>query len=1047
MTFQDGIDHPLYRFVKQTRSDVSGLWGIFYPRTDDDFNRDEWNKKKELYAERDRELERQRLNKCLSAEQRDVEIRKILSQLTLNDNDYRYLLGRGVPVSVIENCRSVTQWQELSDPVHVNLPGVSRYGNKLNNPENSILIAVPNGQGYFASMRLHNRGSESRKYTWLSSRKRGVTTNLPNGEHPIGYHSPQTIKDGSRIGLCEGMEWKSATAAINLGFPVIGFSGCNFYNAMEQVNAIADGKTFVIVPDAGTFKNKNVLRSLITSFSKFRTAGYKIEIAWWGQFDKKDGDIDEIDVVEKPIEFISVEHFLKLANGKDVKSETGLQSFIALTSKLFGGKTTLARNAKKIATGLIKTTVNQFYKAGGGAKLYEQAARSGKKFILDLTQTGLGKSFNVSQLDKNAMFLIPDSEEEILTRLFYCPPSYRNPTNAKIEEDWYETPARNNGYFINYGKHTELGNPYRESLKGLGEIDDHERTQSNCHKADIFHQHYAAGRSTEGLCKSCDLRDKCAVKKGEGYGYISEVKKWIAEGKIRTSAQWLDKDKVNICQTGVIFDEAGQVPWLRTITVKIEYLYRLMDKIRRADKQLHKRLIDIQYAISDLVDSEDYPKYGYDTKALFDVLKLDKALTADLEKVLEIELDGRKPEDNEENEIDPIFLYDLIRLMLGQTQGSVNLTRNNLTISVPNDRLRQAVHAAKFVICQDATWSASHMAMALGIKESDIYVVCQEQVIPTNLVIEHWKGIGNLGNNRSEKCKELVRVIRAQLLEKFPELGVIEWKAHAHASDLIHCGDSRGSNAYKEKMVVASIGLSRPNMTAIRLEYETLSGHIIDSFDDESFREYYGHAIAANLIQEIGRLRANRRLNEDLKFILIGDGDIKFLEDLGFDVVECDASTKLDGLDVGQAGARARYLNMGMRLCRLLGEQAWRELTLKKAAEHLERASSSVSRFVRRWFGVEGDNQGIAFKRFKEMVYAAIYGEPSSGFTEEQEINIECIGLMLQKVKYCGAELGQELKNLIEICTWDVFIESVKRLDNDYGIKLIASIFNVALQT
>lgn len=340
----------------------------------------------------------------------------------------------------------------------------------------------------------------------------------------------------------------------------------------------------------------------------------------------------------------------------------------------------------------------------------------------------------------------------------------------------------------------------------------------------------------------------------------------------------------------------------------------------------------------------------------------------------------------------------------------------------------------------------SEMAMQLGIKESDIVVIKQRQEVPVNLVIEQWKGIGLLGNNRSDAVKELVIKIREQLLALYPELGIIEWKQHGQASDLIHCGDSRGSNAYKEKTTVASIGLSRPNMTAIRMQFETMSGHIIDSFEDSSFREFYGHKIAANLIQEIGRLRANRRPNEQLKFILVGDGDITFLEHLGFDVVSKDASEMLGGLDLGQVGAKSRYVNLGIRLCRQLGKELWESLNMSQAAEYLERAGSSVSRWVRRWFGVEGDRNGTAFQRFKALVYAAVYGGRTEGFSHDQEVNITMMGEMLKQVRHCGQDLGKELKSLIDACGWSVFLESVRRLEGDYGIKLLAHIFDVAIQ-
>ncbi|MGV2623318.1 UNVERIFIED_CONTAM: hypothetical protein N8J90_19155, partial [Halobacillus marinus] len=88
MTFPDGDGHPDHRYVKPSEN---GLWGVHYPRKDGDFDRQAWEKRKEERETRNREIERQRLEKCLDPDRRDAEIRGILSQLTLTDGARRYL--------------------------------------------------------------------------------------------------------------------------------------------------------------------------------------------------------------------------------------------------------------------------------------------------------------------------------------------------------------------------------------------------------------------------------------------------------------------------------------------------------------------------------------------------------------------------------------------------------------------------------------------------------------------------------------------------------------------------------------------------------------------------------------------------------------------------------------------------------------------------------------------------------------------------------------------------------------------------------------------
>ena len=87
MTFPDGYgmeNHPVYRYVKPTKN---GLWGIYYLRTDNDFDRENWEREKaERERERDR-IQKSRSESALSVEVRDSEIRKIIEDLKNNHPD------------------------------------------------------------------------------------------------------------------------------------------------------------------------------------------------------------------------------------------------------------------------------------------------------------------------------------------------------------------------------------------------------------------------------------------------------------------------------------------------------------------------------------------------------------------------------------------------------------------------------------------------------------------------------------------------------------------------------------------------------------------------------------------------------------------------------------------------------------------------------------------------------------------------------------------------------------------------------------------------
>jgi hypothetical protein len=69
-TFPSGEAHPNYRYVKASKDDQ---WGIYYPATIANFDRQAWEQSKAEREQRDLEIERQRLEKCLPVDQRDTE--------------------------------------------------------------------------------------------------------------------------------------------------------------------------------------------------------------------------------------------------------------------------------------------------------------------------------------------------------------------------------------------------------------------------------------------------------------------------------------------------------------------------------------------------------------------------------------------------------------------------------------------------------------------------------------------------------------------------------------------------------------------------------------------------------------------------------------------------------------------------------------------------------------------------------------------------------------------------------------------------------------
>mgnify|MGYP001806602962 FL=1 len=154
-----------YRYLGPNKNP---LWGDYVPVGDYDPEKTRQNAIER--AARERELERQHRETSLSATVRDTEIKKILQNLTLSKKHREYLEGRAIPVVVIVNCRSVTQWQRIEE-AHVKVPGVNRQGDGLLNGWDGIVIPAQNAKGEFTALRSHDPNAKvtgNPKYAVLS---------------------------------------------------------------------------------------------------------------------------------------------------------------------------------------------------------------------------------------------------------------------------------------------------------------------------------------------------------------------------------------------------------------------------------------------------------------------------------------------------------------------------------------------------------------------------------------------------------------------------------------------------------------------------------------------------------------------------------------------------------------------------------------------------------------------------------------------------------------------------------------------------------------
>ena len=301
-------NHPDYQQLKPSKC---GTWGVFRVRTNEDFDREKWEREK---AERERERDRYReaiSHATLSVGSKDKDIRAILGQLTLTDADRDRLHRRGFTDAQINKIGyvSVKQWQPIQGNIRY---GVNRRGN-LNNPCDGILCPIRNRKGQLIALRLHNHGHKENGLPKYLSFK---GSNLKSGEFPIAVYG-QNLASGV-VGITEGLEFKPARASYRLGIPVIGHNGTTFASSPLQTIETLRGLGASIVrlyPDGGVVGNPGLVAQYQKAIALYQSWGYLVEIAWWGQVTKGNTDIDEITQGKiDSIKYLDPQTFLDIVN-------------------------------------------------------------------------------------------------------------------------------------------------------------------------------------------------------------------------------------------------------------------------------------------------------------------------------------------------------------------------------------------------------------------------------------------------------------------------------------------------------------------------------------------------------------------------------------------------------------------------------------------------------------------------------------------------------------------------------------------------------------
>ncbi|MBD2007074.1 MULTISPECIES: hypothetical protein [Cyanophyceae] len=558
------------------------------------------------------------------------------------------------------------------------------------------------------------------------------------------------------------------------------------------------------------------------------------------------------------------------------------------------------------------------FKEGQRQALWREAVKKGFFHILDKSAPGTGKSHTAG---------VAKPKDFGAEKLVYFAANHRNPTTLPIEKNYWDLPVRNAGMAVDKTRKTPMGKDYivrpkpKEGKKAT--------IPGNCNRQGLFEVMWKKNIFVEGrenpICTTCHLQNVCSRDTGEGFGFKCERKETLEGSLIRAHPNSApnpndpdptdkkDDDKFDFSKVGNFWDEAGTlINAVQDVTVELADLDQIMGLIESKLPAIHKALKEPRLVLRQLLNEEiKQPHYGFDDSAIRDLLPPPPENLSDIISELEAELqpDFSSLNSTEEYDVEMEDLPDEVKKRFrerpseliedleksiplnwlvpflkvwNKEPGALRCKFGKLTICRRDDRHSDIAEASKFNIYLDATIRPDDLALLLDIEPENILVIEQDVPNYNNLRIIQITGMNRLGKKRSEFLINRVDALKTELTSRHPQIILLDWKGCASEGEKSWFVDSRGSNDFINRQVIASFGIPCQNLGSLQSRYQTLTGRQI-SLDknnppDPGFQAFVDAQTQAEIIQAIGRLRAERRPNEQLTYYFAGDYDLSFLE-------------------------------------------------------------------------------------------------------------------------------------------------------------------------
>ena len=353
-------------------------------------------------------------------------------------------------------------------------------------------------------------------------------------------------------------------------------------------------------------------------------------------------------------------------------------------------------------------------------------------------------------------------------------------------------------------------------------------------------------------------------------------------------------------------------------------------------------------------------RYGIDLTSFIETLKdLDTAHLTTAETHFTVAL-NKANADYIKRGATPIynFISPLVQRLTGNGNAQFHLTGKTIEVTTLDENLRNVVNGNILNIFLDATASKEALALQYGLDLSNTVEFSVTEAHYSN--VEFYQVPLPAGRDIGKKATKAIDAVKKEINYKndSKSFGLIDYLKRQEKSigmfdcnqQLTHHSDARGSNLFQDKDGLIIVDVAKLNLGAALRQYNLYTGRNVVQ-DDLGFKAYYESLISANMLQEIGRLRSMRRLDEILSVWLISDKHVSLPHGITFKEVLPEA-IGVTSYSRGEATSR-RIVDAAMSIV-----QSGYRLTQQALAESLSVTISTVRRHL--------DLAGMTWKELKQ---------------------------------------------------------------------------------